>query len=48
MEKQYAYARFSLQSGYTAMEYLLRALPGYYGSVCHVDLMALGEADPVP
>ena len=27
MEKQYAYARFSLSSGYEAMEYLLKHSP---------------------
>ena len=42
MEKQYAYARFSLQSGYTAMEYLLKHCPDITAVFAMSDLMALG------
>ena len=42
MKKQYAYARFSLQSGYTAMEYLLKHCPDITAVFAMSDLMALG------
>ena len=42
MEKQYAYARFSLQSGYTAMEYLLKHCPDITAVFAMSDLMARG------
>ena len=42
MEKQYAYARFSLSSGYEAMEYLLKHSPDITAVFAMSDLMALG------
>ena len=42
MEKQYAYARFSLSSGYEAMEYLLQHSPDITAVFAMSDLMALG------
>ena len=42
MEKQYAYARFSLRSGYEAMEYLLDHSPDITTVFAMSDLMALG------
>ena len=42
MEKQYAYARFSLRSGYEAMEYLLAHCPDVTAVFAMSDLMALG------
>lgn len=42
MEKQYAYARFSLPSGYEAMEYLLKHSPDITAVFAMSDLMALG------
>ena len=42
MEKQYAYARFSLSSGYEAMEYLLAHDPDITAVFAMSDLMALG------
>ncbi len=42
MEKQYAYARFSLHSGYEAMEYLLKHSPDITAVFAMSDLMALG------
>ena len=42
MEKQYAFARFSLSSGYEAMEYLLQHSPDITAVFAMSDLMALG------
>lgn len=42
MQKQYAYADFSLQGGYAAMEYLLEHCPDVTAVFAMSDLMALG------
>lgn len=42
MEKQYAFARFSLTGGYTGMEYLLAHCPDITAVFAMSDLMALG------